>query len=612
VERSKISDLLSLSLFQLDPRVSSSKEVLWRSLVETAIYHKQKPLSKREVSSSVMSLLEQSGMCITDEVDRALENCVAIGSVTREDNLFRLTDIGLTNVDTMLNRARTDEQAFDNALVNCIASKLGYPLEQPEISVVTSLIKYVLEQMFSARGIQIEQLRTKDSLTLDAVLQAGTQYDPILAIKEKLKTVTVLLGQHAEELIISGIRDHFKELSTESKRYITYLYNKAFYHQILNLDPNLHAHQRQYFNNTRLYLDTNVLIPYLFEYDTKHKVTYELIEASKALGCQIMLSPATYEEMKTFISRTQALHSSLGEDIRVRTLLTETRRGRASNPILVTFSMKLKENPKLLWDNYIAPYLKLEDLLLQKSILVEHEEYDNVKTDANYDKVWHTIREIRYEDYPDRIVDHDADNFVLVHMLRQKHKPHPIGETVWLLSWDSNLCTAQRLLRYSYPSPHYYILEDWGRILLPYQNINNFAFDDYIMYLVRSSLGVTIDIDGLDLDFLEPLHRPEFDIELLLSLDDADYVADTLAAMQQNRQIRALAQQARTSKTPEEAAPINRQLSLQLLETVSNAQKSSKHEADQLAQKVQQLEVRLHQIQTRTIWQRLKAVFKPQ
>jgi len=611
MEKHKTPDLLALSLFQLDPRASSSKKALWRSLVETALYYEAKPLPKEQLYKAVTRLLEQPNADITREVDTALEGCIALGNVVADDAVLKLTDTGLARVDGLVKRAKSDEQSFDDGLANCIVSELGYPMRQHEILMINSAVKYALEEMFRTRGIEIERFRTKGSLTLDEALRAGAEYDPLVAIKTKLEIVTRLFGRDAEGRILSGIRKHFRELNTESSRCVAFLYNKVFYHQILNLDPALHAQEREYFNKTRLYLDTNVLIRYLFEYGVQHKVGWELVEASKALGCQVMVSPATFEEMQRYISRTQTLHASLGNDKRIERLLTETEPGKSSNPMLVTFFMKRKQNPELPWDNYLAPYLKLEDLLFQNSILVEYEEYDNVKTDKNYSKVWDTIRQIRYEWFPDAIVSHDADNLVLIHRLRQIHRPHPMGETVWLLSLDSNLCLAERYLSKIYPSPYFYMLEDWGQVLLPYQGINNFAFEDYVFYLVKSSLGIAIAADGLDLDFLETLHRPEFDIDLLLSLGDPIYVAECLVTMQKNRDVRGLAQLARTAKAPEEISAINHQLSDKLLETMVNAQKSSQDNAEQLAREVQQLEKKLHEIDTRTIWQRIKALFKP-
>jgi len=322
-----------------------------------------------------------------------------------------------------------------------------------------------------------------------------------------------------------------------------------------------------------------------------------------------MISPATLDETRKVIDLARQLGSSLSGDTKITRLLAETKRGQASNPILVTFSKKKRENRGLLWDNYITPYLQLEHLLLEQYILVETEEYENVKNDVNYQRVWNTIRGIRRIECPDRIVYHDSDNLVLIHLLRQKHKPHPMGQTIWLLSWDRSLCRAERILSNIYPLPHCYLLEDWGQVILPYQNINNFAFSDYIMFLITSRLGIAIDVEGLDLDFLETLRRPEFDIDWLLGLNDSAYVSEILADLQQNREVRKLAEQARTTKVPEEIAEINRQLSVHLLEKIVTDKKSSDEKAAQLSERVKELENKLHQIQTRTIWQKLRALF---
>lgn len=609
MEKDKVVDLLSLSLFQLDPRASSSKEALWRSLVETALYYAERSLSQEEIATAIAYLLEQPKLNILSEVQVAIEGCIERGGLVREDDLLKLKESGFAHVEETVKCAESDEKAFDAGLIRSVEAELGFAFAVSGKTILCSTIKYMLQEMFRSKGVEIQRLLDRSSFTLAEVLQADTKYDAVGIIKEKLKPVATLLGEGAEEGIIAGIRKHFEDLSDDSKRFVARLYNKVFYHQILNLDPNLHAHQRSYFHITRLYLDTNTLVAYLFDSDPRYSVTIEIIDASKMLSFQIMISPATLEEMNKVIDKACQLHTSLGDDSRVARLLTDTRQGRQSNPIFVTFLMKKKENPSLLWDNFIAPYRKLEDLLLQKEILVEDEEYEGIRTDQSYSKVWNTIREIRYEELSDRIVYHDADNFLLIHRLRQKHEPHPMGQTVWLLSWDSSLRTTEYRLRKAYPVPHSYMLDDWGRIILPYQNLNNFVFDDYILYLVRSSLGIAIDTDGLDLDFLEPLHRPEFDIDSLLELDDSNYVARTLATLQENREVRNLAKQARTAQTLEEMSQINRQLSTHILETVMNDKKSSEEKAESLERRARELESRLHEMETRTIWQKLKALF---
>lgn len=606
-EPSKISDLISISLFQLDPRVSSTKEALWRSLVETALYHAERPLSQETIAIAITHLLEQPQMNISSEVQTAIDGCIGRGNLTSENDTLKLTEMGLSHVKDLISRAESDEKEFDTGLIKCVETELGFSVN--DSIMLCSTVKYVLQEMFRTKGVEIQRLLDTRSLALEEALRVGATYDPIESIKKKIRPVSLLFGKGSEERLVAGIRKHFETLGDSAKRYVTLLYNKSFYHQILNLDPNLHAYQRSYFKSTRLYLDTNALIAYLFDGALQHGITTEIIDASKRLGFQVLISPSTLEEMNKFINNACQLFSSLGSDMRVVRLVTDTKLGRRSNPILVTFFIKKKGNLSLLWDNFISSYQSLEDFLLQKEILVEHEEYAEVRADQNYSKVWSTIREIRYEIYLDSIVNHDADNFVLIHKLRQKHKSHPMGPSVWLLTWDSNLCTAENRLRSIYPVPHCHILDDWGQIILPYQNINNFAFDDYILYLVRSSLGITVDMNGLDLNFLESLHKPEFDIDSLLELDDAEYVARILANMQENKEIRELAERARTPQTPEELSQISRQLTPRLFETVANDKKEAKESADRFARRVQELENRLHEIETRTFWQRLKALF---
>ena len=338
MEKIQIVDLLSLSLFQLDPRVSSSKEALWRSLVETTLYYAEKQLSQEEIATAIAYLLEQPKLNISSEVQIAIGGCIERGSLAKQDGSLLLTESGFAHVKEMVERAESDENEFDAGLIRYIEAELGFAVSNKVI--LSSTIKYVLSEMFRNKGVEIERVLERSSFTLEDVLRAETQYDPVREIAQKLKPMTTLFGEGAEEKIIAGIRKHFENLDEGSKRYVAGLYNKVFYHQLLNIDPNLHTYERAYFKSTKLYLDTNTVVAYLFDSDSRRSVTGEIIDASKRLDFQIVISPVTLEEMNKVIDNARQLHSSLGGDTRVTRLLTDTKLGRQSNPILVTFLRK--------------------------------------------------------------------------------------------------------------------------------------------------------------------------------------------------------------------------------------------------------------------------------
>jgi len=312
-------------LFQLDPRVSSSKEVLWRSLVETTLYYAEKRLTQEEIATAIAHLLEQPKLNISSEVQIAIDGCIERGSLTRQDDLLELAESGFTHVKGMVTRAESDEEAFDASLIRCVEDEIGYALSDSVVLCTT--VKYVLQEMFQNKGVEIQRLLDRSSFTLEEALHADAKYDPIRAIKEKLKPVTTLFGEGAEEKIIAGIKNHFENSDEGSERYLALLYNKVFYHQILNLDPNLHTYPREYFKITRLYQDTNALITYLFDSDSRYGVTSEAIDASKRLGLQVCISPSTLEEMNKVVDTACQFQSSLGVDTRVSRLLTETKLG---------------------------------------------------------------------------------------------------------------------------------------------------------------------------------------------------------------------------------------------------------------------------------------------
>ena len=86
-------------------------------------------------------------------------------------------------------------------------------------------------------------------------------------------------------------------------------------------------------------------------------------------------------------------------------------------------------------------------------------------------------------------------------------------------------------------------------------------------------------------------------------------MAQTLASLQANRETRRLFERARTAETAQEITGINRHLSTYLLETIVSDKKAAEEKAKELAIKTQELEAKLAEIESRTIWQKLKALF---
>jgi CheY-like chemotaxis protein len=350
----------------------------------------------------------------------------------------------------------------------------------------------------------------------------------------------------------------------------------------------------------------------------------------------LLMSPITFSELNQQILESQKLMRYAGEG-KITALVTNTLEGRKAQPVLATYLIKKKKNPRLNWGAFIAPYEDLETLLLHLGLCVENERYTEVRKHPYYNRVWQTIRRVRGPRIPDNVISHDADNLVLIHALREKYPDNPLlGPSVWLLTRDQSLKTDEKILSSIYKIEHCRLLEEWGKILLPYQNLNGFVFSDYISYLVASELGALIQIPTLNFNVLDIICDPQLSLDDFFSLP-VELQIKVIAGMQTDNIIRDLQADAAAASTVEEKTKVTddfrkkeleilaeektriatqmTQLSQQMLELRQQLAKlgSSSEEKDktieEIRKKLQVTEEQLNSYENMTVWQKLKKLF---
>jgi hypothetical protein len=207
---------------------------------------------------------------------------------------------------------------------------------------------------------------------------------------------------------------------------------------------------------------------------------------------------------------------------------------------------------------------------------------------------------------------------------------------VWLLTRDQSLKTDEKILSSIYKIEHCRLLEEWGKILLPYQNLNGFVFSDYISYLVASELGALIQIPTLNFNVLDIICDPQLSLDDFFSLP-VELQIKVIAGMQTDNIIRDLQADAAAASTVEEKTKVTddfrkkeleilaeektriatqmTQLSQQMLELRQQLAKlgSSSEEKDktieEIRKKLQVTEEQLNSYENMTVWQKLKKLF---
>ena len=201
---------------------------------------------------------------------------------------------------------------------------------------------------------------------------------------------------------------------------------------------------------------------------------------------------------------------------------------------------------------------------------------------------------------------------------------------------DHSLKTDERILAPIFSVEHCRLLEEWGKILLPYQNLNQFVFSDYISYLVASELGALIQIPTLNLNILNIICDPQLSLEDFFTLP-IELQIKVIAGMQKDNIIQDLQARNAAASTIEEKTKVAddfrkkeleilaeektrigtqmTQLSQQMnelrqeLAKLGDASTEKDNTIDSIRKKLQIAEQQLNNYQNKTVWQKLKKLF---
>lgn len=357
------------------------------------------------------------------------------------------------------------------------------------------------------------------------------------ALRERLKTFVQIQPRAILDDTLHGVRFFLGLLDGLQRRYVASFHRRVFYFQMLNLDPRLQDIQKECFRNMKMYLDTNVVIQYLCEGTRLHQPIFDILEATKFLDVNLFVSPATFGELQHLVDEADKFSIYL-KDGRIAKVM-QVSLDAMDNPVVDGFIKLRRDRPRLNWEAYISPLRNLEEYMISHGILVEKECFEDIEKDNAYQDAYKEISDIKIE-ADLGIIRHDASNFALIHRLRNKYPGTPLGSAVWLLTVDKKLPKLDELLHNKYTGPHCQLIEQWGELLINFQNVGKFiATDDYVAYLASQRLGAYIVGETIDIHVFEALANSEVLSEQILTLEP-EIACGVIRDVQRDREIARL------------------------------------------------------------------------
>lgn len=545
--------LLAFELFQRSPHGTKSRRLLDQHLVEVAMYNDEAIRTTEEIRSAVLTLLNEQIAFSHEECKRAADNCNISGSVKKSgDDIYVLTKQTKKRLKNAYELIQQVETSFDKGLSEYVGRRLGTVINPFAEVLLCSIVKETVQGIFYRNAIKLREL-LEGELNFANLIEFDTGVEKELV--GKLETFISIQSEGTAETTVEGIKWFLANLSAIQKHYLATLHHRVFYFQILNVDPRLQEIEETCCRSLRLYLDTNILVRYLCDGSTLHEPILSVVTMSKELGIKLLISSKTLLESERLVNAAKGFSMYLENSPMATALLSSSI--AMNNPFVEAFLVKRRQNPKLKWSGYISRFDDLEILLLTNDIEVSDDDISDIVEDESYPLVHKAVIDVKDPSTAPEIINHDSYNIVLIQRLRDKYPPTLLGSSVWLLTIDSTLRRADRRLRRAYPSPHCRTIDQWGGLLLPFQNIGRYvATDEYISYLVSQQMGVIFPEKVLDVQFVRELEKSDIDLSTVLELDP-EIALHSLVALQVDREARTLLTRIQTS-SDEEKEPIVR------------------------------------------------------
>lgn len=534
----QVEALLALELFQLDPRSKGSRDLLHQYLVEVGLLEAKVPITGPEVMETVSQMCGSRSPLSEGELQAALERCVNRDSVVKNaEHRYVLSPFARAKLEDERIRHHRQKESFRDLVVERVERALKQALSTLAEPVLVAAVTRTLQALFYDNHIRLHRALSEGS---DFGCLLESDFDPEQNLRKELEVFVTTHAPGEMETTVVGVKDALANLNSDHQEYLLRLVQQIFFFEILNLDPRLQDLERRCFERTHLYLDTNVGIRYISGHHPQHETISATIDTSKALGCQLFVSPSTLIEMTRLVSNARSHGAFLNQD-RIRQVLSADPMA-ADNPLIETYISEKRGNPSLTWAAFIARYEDMESLLLAHDVLVSGDDATVLQAETSYSRASQAVSQVKADANP-YVILRDTVNLVLVHKERQRVAPTAMGPGVWLLTVDHKLPLVDRAMRHVFQVGHCRLLDQWAEAIFPFQGIVGTSFTgDYVAFLVANRFGLYLHHSVVQTDFFKTLVDDQIGVPELLQLPP-EVALGVVRALQEDREARKLVEE---------------------------------------------------------------------
>lgn len=527
----EVSDLLAYALFDVDERARQLKEPLHVFLVSLALFKLDRAADREEIHDAVCAELPTSGLT-QNEVEQAVASAVKAGFLQKTaENEVALAPGRREQLAAASERLASSRDAFHSHLRACIERELDEALSIADAEAVEAALETFLQTLFHDRSVALA----------DAFGPGGRGFDSSTELlpAKSLSTIAATIAPPGEKLrraqVIVGLRNGLLDMPDPARTYLAAEYQKTIAFALLQQDPSVARVKRQLARQRVPYLDTNVVMAWLFSAHPQHEEALEAVEAGGIIGCRNRLSKFTLDELARQMREADEAYSQL-------TSIPDELLAIIDDDIIRTFHYARKNSPGLTWTAFYAERYPPADYLRERGFIIDESRWAEAVQDPRKATVCEEVRTAKARRVPSQLVDFDAHNLLYVQVLRRSTAADEMGNRVWFVTLDRSLRAAERRLiaRGTYSVPSSMRAHEWCSYMTPVINPDSETLKSYVTHLVQSQLDLLAEDPAfVDTNFLVTLQQAPFDSESLLS-GAPEQVRRVLVALQEQREVNSL------------------------------------------------------------------------
>jgi len=305
-----------------------------------------------------------------------------------------------------------------------------------------NIINLIEEKNDQVNTVYLQQIIDKNSSNMD---------ERMIENADKLK-----------KSIPEAIKTIFHNPSDDFSKGILTCSNKHVMLRILGIDPELKKFRAELFKNTNIMLDTNIIIASLCEGSSRHKYTNWVLENTKSIGINLMISNYTLKEFEDAVKNADYLYNkSKGSQITIRILENEITNTYYSN-----------KDKYVDWTAYISRMKQGAQIFIAQwnASVINSSDYDI--DPEKIEELKDIIRRLNSENMKDkleRIIEHDAINILLIQAIREQVGKAPFNSP-WFVTHHGQLRIADDIMRHQYKFDQVSCIscDTWFELIYPF------------------------------------------------------------------------------------------------------------------------------------------------